>query len=64
MKDNASTLSSEDKTRYEAQSKVVAEIVAIFEDPSCSDDDPMKGLKVVELMQEVRKRFVDRPPFS
>ena len=59
MKDNASTLSAEDKTRYEAQSKVVAQIVATFEDPSFKDDDPQKSLKIVELMQEVRSQFQD-----
>lgn len=53
LKDHASTLSAEDKTRYEAQTKIVAQIVATFEDPSFTDDDPQKGLKVVELMQEV-----------
>lgn len=58
LKDNASTLSAEDKTRYEAQSKVVAQIVATFEDPSFKDDDPQKSLKIVELMQEVRSRFM------
>lgn len=57
LKDNVSTLSAEDKTRYEAQSKVVAQIVATFEDPSFKDDDPQKSLKIVELMQEVRSRF-------
>ena len=57
LKDNASTLSAEDKTRYEAQSKVVAQIVATFEDPSFKDDDPQKSLNIVELMQEVRSRF-------
>ncbi|KAI0354082.1 Pex19-domain-containing protein [Trametes cingulata] len=55
LQDNASKLSAEDKTRYEAQSKVVAQIVATFEDPSYTDDDPQKGLKVVELMQEMQE---------
>lgn len=54
LKDNATTLSDEDKTRFAAQSKVVAQIVATFEDPSYTEDDPVKGLKIVELMQEVR----------
>ena len=58
LKDNASTLSSEDQTRYQAQYKVVAQIVETFEDPSYNDDDPQKGLKVVELMQEVRRTFL------
>ncbi|KAI0367286.1 Pex19-domain-containing protein [Pilatotrama ljubarskyi] len=55
LQDNASKLSAEDKTRFEAQSKVVAQIVATFEDPSYTDDDPQKGLKVVELMQEMQE---------
>ena len=54
LKDNDATLSPEDKTRYASQSKVVAQIVATFEDSSYTDDDPQKGLKIVELMQEVR----------
>ncbi|KAI0699770.1 Pex19 protein [Cerioporus squamosus] len=55
LKDNDATLSSEDKTRYASQSKVVAQIVATFEDPSYSDDDPQKGMKVVELMQQMQE---------
>ncbi|KAI0746308.1 Pex19 protein family-domain-containing protein [Daedaleopsis nitida] len=55
LKDNASTLSTEDKTRYDAQYKVVQQIVAAFEDPSYTDDDPQKGLKIVELMQEMQE---------
>ena len=49
-------MSAEDKSRYGAQYKIVAEIVAMFEDPSDSDEDAEKGLKIVELMQEVRSR--------
>ncbi|EIW56168.1 Pex19 protein [Trametes versicolor FP-101664 SS1] len=55
LKDNATTLSDEDKTRFAAQSKVVAQIVATFEDPSYTEDDPVKGLKIVELMQEMQE---------
>ncbi|RPD56534.1 Pex19-domain-containing protein [Lentinus tigrinus ALCF2SS1-7] len=55
MKDNDATLSAEDKTRYVSQAKVVAQIVATFEDPSYADDDPQKGMKVVELMQEMQE---------
>ena len=49
-------MSAEDKSRYDAQYKIVAQIVAMFEDPSYSDEDAEKGLKIVELMQEVRSR--------
>ena len=54
LEDHANTLSAEDKTRYAAQSKVVAQIVAAFEAPNYSDGDPAQGLHIVELMQEVR----------
>lgn len=63
LKDHASTLSAEDKTRYEAQSKVVAQIVATFDDPSFTNDDPQKSLRVVELMQEVRSSFRTYRPY-
>ncbi|TFK83339.1 Pex19-domain-containing protein [Polyporus arcularius HHB13444] len=55
LKDNDATLSAEDKARYASQSKVVAQIVATFEDPSYTDDDPLKGMKVVQLMQEMQE---------
>ncbi|KAI0635373.1 Pex19 protein [Trametes polyzona] len=55
LQEHAPTLSVEDKKRYESQSKVVAQIVTIFEDPTYSEDDPQKGLKVVELMQEMQE---------
>ncbi|KAI8973111.1 Pex19 protein family-domain-containing protein [Trametes punicea] len=54
LEENASKLSEEDKKRYSSQSAVVAQIVATFEDPSYTDDDPQKGLKIVELMQEMQ----------
>ena len=54
MKDNAATMSAEDKMRYDTQYKIVTQIVTAFEDPSYSDEDAEKGLKIVELMQEVR----------
>ena len=61
MKDNAATMSAEDKTRYDAQYKIVTQIVAAFEDPSYSDEDAEKGLKIVELMQEVCFCTLTRP---
>ena len=54
LEDHATTMSADDKTRYAAQSKVVAQIVAAFEAPNYSDGDPAQGLHIVELMQEVR----------
>ena len=57
LKDNASKMSADDHKRYTSQSKVVAQIVAIFESPNYTDDDTQAGLKVVELMQEVRPQY-------
>ncbi|TBU28206.1 Pex19-domain-containing protein [Dichomitus squalens] len=54
LKEHDATLSAEDKTRYQTQFKIVAQIVTIFEDPSYSEDDPQSGVKVVELMQEMQ----------
>ncbi|KAH9896484.1 Pex19 protein family-domain-containing protein [Cubamyces lactineus] len=55
LKDNASKMSADDHKRYTSQSKVVAQIVAIFESPAYTDDDTQAGLKVVELMQEMQE---------
>ncbi|KAI0666461.1 Pex19 protein family-domain-containing protein [Trametes maxima] len=54
LQDNAAKLSAADKSRYESQRAVVAQIVATFEDASYSDDDPEKSLKVIELMQKMQ----------
>ena len=53
LKDNAATLKEEDKTRYAAQQKIVAEIIEVFEDPSYSPDNAEQGVKVVTLMNNV-----------
>ncbi|KAH9855467.1 Pex19 protein family-domain-containing protein [Lenzites betulinus] len=55
IQDNSATLSAEDKSRYESQSKLVTEIVTIFEDPSYSEDNTEKGMRVVELMQQMQE---------
>ncbi|KAH9915458.1 Pex19-domain-containing protein [Epithele typhae] len=55
IKEHESTMSAEDKTRYESQYKVVGQIVGTFEDASYSDEDAEKGLKIVELMQEMQE---------
>ncbi|KAI0828514.1 Pex19-domain-containing protein [Trametes gibbosa] len=55
LQDNSATLSAEDKKRFDSQSKLVTQIVTIFEDPSYTEDDPEKGLKVVELMQQMQE---------
>ncbi|OBZ78334.1 Peroxisome biogenesis protein 19-1 [Grifola frondosa] len=54
LKENASKLSAEDKKRYDLQYIVVTKIVAVFDDPTYSDEDMQKGIKVVELMQEMQ----------
>ncbi|KDQ51862.1 hypothetical protein JAAARDRAFT_40687 [Jaapia argillacea MUCL 33604] len=52
--DNASTISSEDKKRYDSQFIYVKKIVAIFEDPTYKDDDTEKGAVIVNLMNEMQ----------
>ncbi|KAI0644010.1 Pex19 protein family-domain-containing protein [Trametes meyenii] len=54
LEDNAAKLSAADKSRYESQRTVVAQIVTTFEDASYSDDDPEKSLKIIELMQKMQ----------
>ncbi|KAI0655044.1 Pex19 protein family-domain-containing protein [Cubamyces menziesii] len=55
LKDNASKMSAEDHKRYTSQSKVVAQIVAIFESTNNTDEDTQARMKVVELMQEMQE---------
>jgi peroxin-19 len=54
LKDNAAKLEPKDKERYEAQQKIVAEIITIFEDPTYTPEDQEKGVKIVTLMNTVR----------
>ncbi|GJE99453.1 Pex19 domain-containing protein [Phanerochaete sordida] len=54
LKDNDATLKSEDKHRYEAQQRIVTEIVAIFEDPTYTPEDQEKGIKIVGLMNAMQ----------
>ena len=56
LKEHDSTLSAEEKKRYDAQYTCVSKLITIFEDPSYSDSDPEKGAQVVTLMTEVRVR--------
>lgn len=53
LKDNAATLKPEDKQRYEAQQKLVTEIIAIFENSSYTPEDQEKGVRIVTLMNTV-----------
>jgi len=54
LKDNAETISADDKKRYNAQYAVVEKIVSIFDDPSYSDEDKGKGAEVVTLVNEMQ----------
>ncbi|OCH91767.1 Pex19 protein, partial [Obba rivulosa] len=54
LKEHDSTLKAEDKKRFESQFSVVSKIVAVFDDPSYSDEDPQKGVRIIELMNEMQ----------
>lgn len=58
LKDNAATLKPEDKQRYEAQQKIVAEIITMFEDSSYTPEDQEKGIKIVTLMNTVSHQYL------
>ncbi|KAI0725203.1 Pex19-domain-containing protein [Fomitopsis betulina] len=55
LKEHDSTLSADDKKRYDAQYTCVSKLITIFEDSSYSDSDPAKGAQVVTLMTEMQK---------
>ncbi|KAH9940274.1 Pex19 protein [Amylocystis lapponica] len=52
--ENASTITPEDKTRYDAQLSAVTKVLAIFDDPAYTEDDVQKNAKVMELMNEMQ----------
>lgn len=52
---HATTLSSEQKTRYEAQQKLVVELIAAFDDPAYDPENQEMGIKIVTLMNAVRR---------
>jgi len=54
LADNASKLSEEDKQRYQSQQICITKIIAVFENPKYSEDDPEIGLQVVSLMNEMQ----------
>ncbi|KAH9918066.1 Pex19 protein family-domain-containing protein [Fomitopsis serialis] len=54
MKEHDSTLSADDKKRYNAQYSTVSKLITIFDDPTYSDSDPEKGSQVVKLMTEMQ----------
>lgn len=57
MKDNASKIKPDDHQRYVAQQEIVTKIVAIFDDPSYSDENTEMCAKVTTLMNDVRALF-------
>jgi len=54
LADNASKLSQADKDRYQSQLECVTKIVAVFENPKYSEDDPEVGVQVVTLMNDMQ----------
>ncbi|OAX36256.1 Pex19-domain-containing protein [Rhizopogon vinicolor AM-OR11-026] len=55
LKTNATTISSDDKQRYDAQIICMKELLDIFESKSYTDDDDKTRTKIVELMGELQK---------
>ncbi|KAI0916542.1 hypothetical protein AcV5_003003 [Taiwanofungus camphoratus] len=54
LKDNAGKINTEDKKRYDSQYAIVIKIIAVFEDPSYSDEDTQKSVQILELMSEMQ----------
>ncbi|KZT71207.1 Pex19-domain-containing protein [Daedalea quercina L-15889] len=54
LKEHDSTLSADDKKRYDAQYTCASKLVAVFDDPTYSDTDPEKGTQVIKLMTEMQ----------
>ncbi|KZV87990.1 hypothetical protein EXIGLDRAFT_187896 [Exidia glandulosa HHB12029] len=50
------SLPADEVTRYTEQSALVGRIVAIFETPGYSDDDPVKSSEVLTLMNEMQAK--------
>ena len=61
LEDNAEKLSAEDKERYSSQSRIVAEVITIYEDPAYSADNQEKGVKIVTLMNAVSLSLISFP---
>lgn len=53
LEKNKDKVSAEDMKRYNEQRVIVAEIVAKFDEPSYSDDNPAQREYIVERMQKV-----------
>ncbi|KAI0055701.1 Pex19-domain-containing protein [Artomyces pyxidatus] len=61
LAEHEATLSVEDRTRYKAQQDCVTKIIAIFEDPSYSDADTVKGAQVVALVSDMQAHGTPPP---
>lgn len=55
LKANATTLTSDDKSRYDAQIICIMQLLEIFESKDYADDDDKTRIKIVELMGELQK---------
>jgi peroxin-19 len=58
LKENSSKLKPEDKERFIKQAAKVNEIVAVYETPTYSDDNPDFSVKILHLMNEVCQSFL------
>ncbi|KAK7689685.1 hypothetical protein QCA50_007480 [Cerrena zonata] len=54
LKENASKIKPEDQKRYLAQQELVIQILAIFDDPSYSEENVELSAKVSTLMNEMQ----------
>ncbi|KAG2137421.1 Pex19-domain-containing protein [Suillus bovinus] len=55
LKANAITLTSDDKSRYDAQIICIKQLLQIFESKDYTDDDDKTRIKIVDLMGELQK---------
>ncbi|KAG2047529.1 hypothetical protein BDR06DRAFT_897161 [Suillus hirtellus] len=55
LKANATTLTPDDKSRYDAQIICIMQLLEIFESKDYADDDDETRLKIVGLMGELQK---------
>ncbi|QRW07151.1 peroxisome biogenesis protein 19-1 [Ceratobasidium sp. AG-Ba] len=53
--DEHPNLSEEDKKKYKAQHELVKKIIAVFEQPNYSDDNPEMSKQVLEFMNEMQE---------
>ena len=53
LESNRAIMPTDDQVRYDKQYSIVGQVVAIFETPDYSDDDPATTAEIVSLMSEV-----------